>query len=214
VRPRSKVPERALFAAGIALLVFFAFARLSSAFLRARDVRRFDEAAASATPAEPRTGGALVRTDAPRVDTNLWSPERKKAYEESQAAPGGIPLAVLAIPRLHLEVPVLAGTDDLTLNRAVGLIEGTARPGEFGNVGIAGHRDGFFRTLKDIAPGDRITLRTPAGRRDYAVKTLRVVEPDDVSVLDDGPGEVLTLVTCYPFYYVGNAPRRFIVRAE
>ena len=214
MRLRSKVPERVLLATGIALLVLFAVARLSSAFFRARDVRRFDAAAAAATPAERRTGDAPVRTDAPSPDTSLWSPERKKAYEASQAAPAGIPLAVLAIPRFRLEVPVLEGTDELTLNRALGLIEGTARPGERGNVGIAGHRDGFFRGLKDIAPGDMITLRMQAGRRDYVVKSVRVVEPDDVSVLDDTPRDVLTLVTCYPFYYVGSAPRRFIVRAE
>ena len=224
--PRSKVPERVLFAVGIALLAFFAVARLSSAFLRARDVRRFDAAAAVATPTERRAENAPVRADAPArtdepvrtdepsPDTSLWSPERKKAYAESQAAPGGIAVAVLAIPRFRLEVPVLDGTDELTLNRALGLIEGTARPGERGNVGIAGHRDGFFRTLKDIAPGDMITLRMQAGNRDYVVKSVRVVEPDDVSVLDDTPRDVLTLVTCYPFYYVGSAPQRFIVRAE
>jgi sortase A len=218
--PRSKIPERVLFAVGIALLAFFAVARLSSAFLRARDVRRFNVAAAVTTPAERRAENAPVRADAPvrpdapNPDTSLWSPERKKAYEASQAAPGGIPLAVLAIPRFRLEVPVLEGTDELTLNRALGLIEGTARPGGRGNVGIAGHRDGFFRCLKDIAPGDMITLRAPAGNRDYVVKSVRVVEPDDVSVLDDAPRDVLTLVTCYPFYYVGSAPQRFIVRAE
>jgi sortase A len=203
-----------LLAAGIALLVLFAVARLSSAFFRARDVRRFEAAVEAVAPVALRAADAPARTDAPLADMSLWSPERKKAYEASQAGPSGIPLAVLAIPRLHLEVPVLDGTDDLTLNRAVGLIEGTARPGASGNVGIAGHRDGFFRTLKDISPGDTITLRAPGGRREYVVKSVRVVEPDEVSVLDDTHQDALTLVTCYPFYYVGSAPRRFIVRAE
>jgi sortase A len=144
---------------------------------------------------------------------SLWSPERRKAFAESRAS-AGIPLAVLSIPKIHLEVAVLDGTDDLSLNRAVGLIEGTPRPGERGNIGIAGHRDGFFRALKDIGPGDGITLRSAAGRHDYVVKSVRIVEEDDTSVLDDSPRDSVTLVTCYPFYYVGSAPRRYIVRAE
>ena len=209
---RSKIPERALLSLGAALLVFAAGARLSASYSRARDVRRFDAALASGSAQAPASGGALVRE--PRPDTSLWSPERIKAYAESRSAPPGTPLAVLAIPKIRLEVPVLDGTDDLTLNRAVGVIEGTARPGEAGNVAIAGHRDGFFRGLKDVVPGDAITLRTPAGPRAYLVKTVRVVDPDDVSVLDDTPTDALTLVTCYPFYFVGSAPQRFIVRAE
>jgi sortase A len=210
--PRSKRLERALFALGAALLVFAAGARLSGSYHRARDVRRFDEALAAAPAGAPAAGGGLVRELQP--DTSLWSPERIRAYAESQAAPAGPALAVLAIPKIRLEVPVLDGTDDFTLNRAVGLIEGTARPGEAGNAAIAGHRDGFFRGLKEVGPGDAITLRTRAGPRDYVVKTVRVIGPEDVSVLDETPTDVLTLVTCYPFYYVGKAPQRFIVRAE
>jgi sortase A len=217
---RSKVPERLFFAVGIVLLAAFGVARFSAAFYRARDVRRFDAALAARAEAAPRPAaaarslpaGAAEPVSAP--DMTLWSPERKKAFAESQAAAAGLPLAVLEIPKIHLEVPVLDGTDDLTLNRAVGLIEGTPRPGERGNVGIAGHRDGFFRALKDIGPGDGIALRTPSGRRDYVVKSVRVVEQEDVSVLDPSPTDSLTLVTCYPFYYVGSAPQRYIVRAE
>jgi sortase A len=217
---KSKVPERLFFAIGILLLAVVAVARFSAAFYRARDVRRFDAAIAARAEAAPRPVAAVrsLPADAaepsPAPDMSLWSPERKKAFAESQAASGGLPLAVLEIPKIHLEVPVLDGTDDLTLNRAVGLIEGTPRPGERGNIGIAGHRDGFFRALKDVGPGDGITLRSPGGRRDYVVKTVRIVEQDDTSVLDDSPKDSLTLVTCYPFYYVGSAPQRYIVRAE
>ena len=204
---------------GFVLLAVFAVARFSSAFFRARDVRRFDAAIAARAEAAPRPaaavrtlpGDAAAPPSAP--DMSLWSPERRKAFEESHAS-AGIPLAVLEIPKIHLEVAVLDGTDDLTLNRAVGLIEGTPRPGERGNIGIAGHRDGFFRTLKDVGPGDGITLRSAAGRRDYVVKSVRIVEPEDVSVLDDSPTDSLTLVTCYPFYFVGSAPQRYIIRAE
>jgi sortase A len=208
------------FAIGIVLLAVFAVARFSAAFFRARDVRRFDAAVWVPVESAPRPAAAVrslpadAAEPALRPDMSLWSPERKKAFAESQAAAAGLPLAVLEIPKIHLEVPVLDGTDDLTLNRAVGLIEGTPRPGERGNVGIAGHRDGFFRALKDIGPGDSITLRSASGRRDYVVKTVRIVEQDDASVLDDSPVDSLTLVTCYPFYYVGSAPQRYIVRAE
>ena len=108
---------------------------------------------------------------------------------------------------------MLPGTSDRTLDRAVGHIETTAEPGAGGNSGIAGHRDGFFRGLKDITLGDVIELDTIQGSDAYRVERTWVVDPEDVSVLEPTPGRSLTLVTCYPFYYVGSAPRRFIVRA-
>ena len=122
-------------------------------------------------------------------------------------------LAVLRIPRIGLEVPVLEGTDESTLKRAVGHIEDTAIPGAAGNSGIAGHRTSFFRGLKDIRPGDVIELETPAGVERYRVERTWIVDPEDVSVLEPTPSPSVTLVTCYPFNYVGSAPRRFIVRA-
>ena len=131
--------------------------------------------------------------------------------EVSELAP--LPLAVLRIPKVGLEVPVLRGTDGRTLDRAVGHIEGTTEPGKDGNSGIAGHRDGFFRGLKDIAPGDKIELDTIKGTDVYRVERTWVVKPQDVSVLDPTPIRALTLVTCYPFYFSGPAPKRFIVRA-
>jgi sortase A len=120
---------------------------------------------------------------------------------------------VLRIPKIRLEAPVLPGTDDRTLDRAVGHIEGTAQPGTNGNSGIAGHRDGFFRGLKDITPGDMIELDTLQKKESYRIERTWVVNPEDVSVLDPTSTRTLTLVTCYPFYYIGSAPRRFIVRA-
>ncbi len=108
---------------------------------------------------------------------------------------------------------MLPGTDDFVLDRAVGYIEDTALPGTDGNSGIAGHRDGFFRGLKDIAVGDSIELETLTGRETYHVERTWIVNPEDVSVLDPTPVRSLTLVTCYPFYFVGSAPQRFIVRA-
>jgi len=146
-------------------------------------------------------------------DQSLWSPGRVTAWQKALSAPAPDPLAVLRIPKIHLEAPVLPGSDDRTLDRAVGYIEGTAKPGEQGNSGIAGHRDGFFRGLKDIGPGDVIELDTLQGSGAYRVERVWIVDPEDVSVLDPTTARALTLVTCYPFYFVGSAPRRFIVRA-
>jgi len=146
-------------------------------------------------------------------DLSLWGPERITAWRRALSEPAPSPLAVMRISKINLEVAVLPGTDDFTLNRAVGHIEDTALPGTDGNSGIAGHRDGFFRGLKDIAPGDAIELETLRGKEVYRVERTWVVDPEDVSVLDATPRRSLTLVTCYPFYHIGPAPQRFIVRA-
>jgi sortase A len=154
-----------------------------------------------------------VVTEGTALDQSLWSPERVAAWHKAIRGPAPLPLAVLRIARIRLEVPVLPGTDDVTLDRGVGHIEGTAAPDAEGNIGIAGHRDGFFRGLKDIRPGDLIELVTVRDTFVYRVEQTWVVDPTDVSVLDPTPGQVLTLVTCFPFYFVGSAPQRFIVRA-
>jgi len=159
---------------------------------------------------------ASQQSVAPRAatpDQSLWSPERIVAWRKAAGEPAATPLAVLRIPRIRLEVAVLPGTDDRTLDRAVGHIDDTALPGADGNSGIAGHRDGFFRGLKDIAEGDVIELETTQVKEIYRVERTWVVDPEDVSVLDPTPTRALTLVTCYPFYYIGPAPRRYIVRA-
>jgi sortase A len=149
-----------------------------------------------------------------QVDFALWSAKRVEAYKDSLVKKGDRPLAVLRIPKIHLEVPVYNDTDDLTLNRGVGRILGTARVGEGGNLGIAGHRDGFFRGLKDVALGDEIQLARVGQSDTYVVEKITIVNPEAVSVL--GPTRIpsLTLVTCFPFYFVGSAPQRFIVHAS
>jgi sortase A len=153
----------------------------------------------------------LQQSDAP--DQSLWSPGRILAWQNALKDAGPVPLAILRIPRIRFQAPVLEGTDEISLNRGVGHIEDTAQPGTEGNAGIAGHRDGFFRVLKDIASGDAIELETLHGTEMYRVERTWIVDPEDVSVLDPTPTRSLTLVTCYPFYFVGSAPRRFIVRA-
>jgi sortase A len=148
-----------------------------------------------------------------QADQRDWGASRIKAFRESLNRLAPQPLATLRIPRIGLRVNVLEGTDDFTLNRAVGHIADTAAPGSTGNVGLAGHRDGFFRGLKDIAVGDLIEVGT-GGRVDkYRVQKIWIVAPGDVWVLDPTDSPALTLVTCYPFYFIGSAPKRFIVRA-
>lgn len=124
-----------------------------------------------------------------------------------------VPLAVLRIPKIKLNVAVLAGTAESTLNRAVGHIETTALPGSDGNSGLAGHRDRFFRGLKDIRAGDLLELETLTSVDTYRVERTWIVDPHEVSVLDPTDSPSITLVTCYPFYFVGSAPQRYIVRA-
>ncbi|HEY1435199.1 MAG TPA: class D sortase [Thermoanaerobaculia bacterium] len=216
--------ERLAWVIGILLVAVWAAAWLHARLGSRRDLERFAEARRRPTVAAPAapvpapaqpvpspTAHALPDETPP--DYSLWSKERIKAYEESKAQAASVPLAVLRIPKIGLEVAVLDGTDDFTLNRAVGHIEDTAKPGENGNVGIAGHRDGFFRGLKDIVKGDTMELETTTGTMTYRVDDISIVKPEDVRVLDPTPGPVLTLVACYPFYFVGHAPQRYIVRA-
>lgn len=203
--------ERSLISAGVVLLLFAGGAKVTGEVQKRRDVQRFRTALAVGGASPAAEGGPGSAATGP--DTSLWSPERIKAWEESLRKDTRTPLALLTIPKVGIEAPVLEGTDDLTLNRGVGLIEGTPRPGEAGNSGIAGHRDGFFRGLKDVGVGDTMELLTLSDRRTYVVEWVRIVPPTDVSVLDPTPSSALTLVTCYPFYFVGSAPERYIVRA-
>jgi len=148
-----------------------------------------------------------------KVDMNLWSAVRVKAYKVAMKQETPRTLAILRIPRLKLEVPVYDGTTDAVLDLAAGRIEDTALPGTPGNVGIAAHRDGYFRVLKDIKEGDALVLDTPAATEQFRVQWIKITTPDDVSVIDPTPTPAVTLVGCYPFYHVGPAPKRFIVRA-
>ena len=171
------------------------------------------EMAAPAPPPSPPPPPPRELTWSGNVDMKLWSPARVKAYKVAAERETPSTLAILRIPRLMLEVPVYDGTSDPVLDLAAGRIEDTALPGTPGNVGIAAHRDGFFRVLKDIKEGDELVLDTPVATEHYRVEWIRITTPDDVSVIDPTPGPAVTLVGCYPFYHVGSAPKRFIVRA-
>ncbi|HTS48914.1 MAG TPA: class D sortase [Bryobacteraceae bacterium] len=137
---------------------------------------------------------------------------RPKAMDTGPRARSGV-IGRLEIPNLHLVAIVEEGADAGTLRRAVGHIPGTALPGWRGNVGLAGHRDTFFRALREIQVNDSIELKTQNGTYRYRVNWMRIVGPRDVQVLRPSTAASLTLVTCYPFYYVGSAPKRFVVRA-
>lgn len=147
-----------------------------------------------------------------RPDQSLWSTERVEGYAASLSLVTEPPVAILRVPDLGLEVPVYAGASELHLNRGAGLIDGMGLPDKGGNIGIAGHRDGFFRVLKDIQPGQRIEVETRARVHRFRVVSTEVVDPTDLQVLADTLEPTVTLVTCFPFYFLGSAPQRFIVR--
>ncbi len=214
--------EKSAWILGFLLLGVYAVVQLHGRIHQRADLTRFQEAresigelaSATASPeAVPLHAPPPVEVSHLEVDQADWSPGRIDGYNESLQADAGPAIAVLRIPTIDLEVAVLSGTDDVTLNRAVGHIEGTAWPGQTGNVGLAGHRDGFFRGLKDVGPGDPIELLTATTTESWIVDEIRIISPEEVEVLQPTEAPTLTLVTCYPFYFIGSAPERYIVRA-
>lgn len=225
-----KYIERLLWVGGSLALVFFLGYMGLAEVQRTNDIDTFKEEQqvsdlAVITPAERLQLAMylppLVESDEPPVidyrlkppDKTLWSTGRIASFAESLGKDTSEVLGVLEIPRLGFEVPLYNGASDLHMDRGIARIKGTAMPGETGNIGIAGHRDGYFRVLKDIKFGDEIILNSSAGPRRYRVEQLLIVEPSDVGVLDQTQDASITLVTCYPFYFVGHAPQRFIVKA-
>jgi LPXTG-site transpeptidase (sortase) family protein len=155
------------------------------------------------------------------VEAHRFQAEQTAAFERGASAQvaithvkqGGL-VGMLDVPRLRLSTPVIQGDDTGTLRRAVGHLPDTPMPWDSGNSAIAGHRDGLFRPLKDVKIGDEIRFRTTRDEFRYRVTKTTIVKPDDLSVLapQSGPA-TLTLITCYPFYYIGSAPKRFVVHA-
>jgi sortase A len=198
--------EQALLLTGTVLLGTFLIVTVHSAVSAHLAIWRFEE--------RTDTGGqAQLTLDEPPIFSQ-WAETRVAAYKRSLLEWATPAMALLRIDRLGLRVPVFEGTNELVLNRGAGWIVGTAKPGEPGNVGIAGHRDGFFRVLQDLQSGDRVEVMTRAATLTFTVDAIAIVDPGDVQVLDPGPTPSLTLVTCYPFYFVGSAPQRFIVHAS
>lgn len=154
------------------------------------------------------------------VDAQAYQAIEKSRFEKMRPAQGprvlseGDVIGEMEIPRLALETILVQGESPKILRRAVGHLPETALPGEPGDVTLAGHRDSFFRPLRNVQAGDAITIKTLDGEFEYQVEWTRVVLPGDVQVLRPSSENTLTLVTCFPFYYVGPAPKRFIVRAR
>lgn len=185
------IPIR-FFEAGLWLTAFLCLGWVVGVWLEAAQTRRHVDEALAAGP-----------------------PERHEALPASvPALAAGDPIGRLRIPDAGIDAAVLEGDGDDVLRRAVGHLPDTRLPGAGGSVALAGHRDSFFRNLRHAEPGQRIELETPWGRFDYRIHDAQVVEADALWVLDDPvAGEVLTLITCHPFDWIGPAPDRFVVRA-
>jgi sortase A len=195
------------FIAGILALGYVGFAIVDSRLYQAAEGRRFQQVI-SIRPSL-RSGNTPLLTSvalAEKPTGNADSPAKDQADDPT--------IGRIEISEIGVSAMVLEGTDDLTLRRAVGHVSGTALPGQNGNVAIAGHRDTFFRGLRDIHKDIEIKLTTLKGTFRYRVDSTEVVDPKDADELDDSGDATLTLVTCYPFNFIGSAPRRFIVHAS
>lgn len=201
--------------AGLAAVDVFVWVNTSTVLYQAYEDWAFDQTLRGLKPA-PRGFVAdeisWLFGSRSKVEPPANAPKAEPLPAERPPMPDML-LGRLKIPRLHVAAMVREGADSGTLRSAIGHIPGTALPGKAGNVGLAGHRDTFFRALRNIEKDDTIDFETDAGTFRYAVQSTRIVSPRDVSVLNAAGGRTLTLVTCYPFYYVGSAPKRFIVRA-
>jgi sortase A len=173
---------------GLLALSYVGFTLLDARLYQAEQARRFERALKETN---------LARAESPAIVVSE-----------------GAPLGRIEISAVGLTAMVLEGTDEGTLQRAVGHIRGTPLPGQQGNVALAGHRDTFFRELRKIRVNDEIILTTLNGPYRYRVDSTKVVKPEETEVLEDGDDDILTLVTCYPFDFLGSAPKRFIVRAR
>ena len=198
------------FIIGILALGYVGFVLVDAKLYQAYQTWRFQQALEGLKPSV--VNGEYLPP--PSLPPALAEANRARAEDLGMASREGSPLGRIEISTIGLAAMILEGTDDGTLRRAVGHIPGTSLPGQEGNVAIAGHRDTFFRPLRNIRKDDEITVTTLKGFYRYRVDSTRVVEPEDIAVLDDSDDAVLTLVTCYPFYFVGSAPQRFIVRAH
>jgi sortase A len=212
-----RLGERLLLSGGFLLLAICTTAYIHRAVMFRAAMKSFEHARATNNVNESKPA-ATLSSEETMAPAAAEGPSRSHDTRVSNAPSRAdkvaeVPLAILRIPKIQLEVPVLHGTDEITLNRGVGQIAGTAAPGEKGNIGIAGHRDGFFRNLKEISRGDVIEIETTSASEIYVVDHILVTGPDDVSVLQSRDTQSLTLVTCYPFHFIGPAPRRFVVEA-
>jgi sortase A len=201
--------EHLLRNAGVLLVALFVVAMVHRIVLSGAELKQF-KVRQTVLAAESKQLAQSTATP----DFTLWSEQRVRDYQASLAAHFSAAVGILRIAKIKLEVPILEGTDVVNLNRGVGHVAGTANPGEDGNVAIAGHRDGFFRGLKDVSLGDALEVASLQDTETYIVDRITVVDPSDVSVLQARTRSSLTLITCYPFHYIGSSPKRYIVQAS
>jgi sortase A len=206
--------EVAFLLAGFGLLaVFFgqkAYEKLFQSYQEYRFEQEREGRQASAADFIKRKAGLSKPDEAPAEPAK---PEAKTATTRKPALAQGEIVGRIVIPRIGVSAMVQEGVDKKTLSRAVGHVPSTSLPGYGGNVALAAHRDTHFRPVKNLKVGDRIEMETAGATYKYRVEKMWIVSPKDVSVLKPTPGPALTLITCYPFQYVGHAPKRYIVRA-
>jgi LPXTG-site transpeptidase (sortase) family protein len=213
-----RVGELGSYLAGVVLTGFFLVQLAQGEVERQGGIAAFEAQAANAQLALAQE--SVDRAGEPgfdavaEPDTSLWAPGRIADYQASLSAELPPVLGVLEVPSVSLAVPVYQTNSEMVMDRAAGIIDGMAYPHEQGNIGISGHRDGYFRVLKDVSVGDPIVLQTLEGEKHFRIEDIQVVEIDDTHLLQDTRDQTLTLVTCYPFYFVGHAPQRFIVTAS
>lgn len=213
--------EASCWGVGLVLIALYGSARAYGELERREAISAFSHTrggvnAEAVVLPEQAPAAALIVPARRAPDQTRWSASRIREYAESAAEIGEsaeLAAAVLRIPRVALAVPVYSDSSARNLNRGAALIAGTGAPDSDGNIAIAAHRDGYFRALRNVAAGDIVELETPQRRRQYRIAELSIVDPKNVSPLHDTEMPALTLVTCYPFYFVGSAPQRFIVRA-
>ncbi len=204
--------ELGSYLAGLLLTGFFLVELAQGEVERQAAVASFEQQVSA--PATPADKPALSFEDVGEPDTSLWAPGRIRDYQASLGRDLPPVLGVLELPTVGLKVPVYQTSSELVMDRAAGVIDGMAYPHEGGNIGISGHRDGYFRVLKDIEVGDPVVLQTLEGVQRFRIDATHIVEKTDTRLLRDTIDQTVTLVTCYPFYFVGHAPKRFIVTAS
>mgnify|MGYP001819970547 FL=1 len=202
------------YAAGLVLTGFFVVQLAQGEVERQGAIAAFEDQAmlVDEQSESPQESTPSFETDDP--DMSLWAPGRVADYQNSLSAELPPVLGVLEVPSVDLKVPVYQTSSELVMDRAAGVVNGMAYPHEGGNIGISGHRDGYFRVLKDVKVGDSIVLQTLEGEKRFTIDATTIVEKTDTSLLKDTREQTVTLVTCYPFYFVGHAPQRFIVTAS
>ena len=223
LRGSYRISEIVFWIVGIAALSLVLFARLGGEVGRQHSIALFQDARAGQTVLARAVGSSLLaqsrsaveRSTAANDAASLPDPDHPAAGESLVATERStdLPIAILSIAAVGLEVPVFEDTSERNLNRGAGWVAGTAAPNQGSNMAIAAHRDGYFRALKDVRVGQDLVLTSLNEVQRYRVTEVLIVDPEDIWVLEPTSANAVTLVTCYPFYFVGSAPRRYIVRA-